>query len=108
MRAAPPDLSAAGEQHAVAALLYVLLTGTHYRDFSLEKQAMFRQIAEEPPLPFTARGLPAWPEVEAVLSRALAKEPGERFPSLAALAAAWERIPSPFRPPRQSFKNSRP
>jgi serine/threonine-protein kinase len=91
----PPALSAAGEQHAVAALLYLLSTGAHYRDFSLEKNAMLRQIAEDPPLPFAERGVPAWPEVEAVLARALAKEPGERFPTLAAMAAAWEGIAAP-------------
>jgi hypothetical protein len=93
--ASPPALSAAGEQHAVAALLYLLLTGAHYRDFSLEKQAMLGQIAADPPLSFAERGSPAWPEVEAVLARALAKEPGERFPSLAAMAAAWDRIVVP-------------
>jgi serine/threonine-protein kinase len=93
--APPPAPSVAGEQHAVAALLYLLLTGAHYRDFSLEKQAMLGQIAADPPLPFTERGSPAWPEVEAVLARGLAKEPGERFPSLAAMAAAWDRIAAP-------------
>jgi predicted Ser/Thr protein kinase len=98
----PPASSAAGEQHAVAALLYLLITGAHYRDFSLEREAMLGQVAAEPPLPFAERGVPGWPEVEAVLARALAKEPGERFPSLAAMAAAWERIaPKAVSGPRQ-------
>ncbi len=74
-----------------AALLYFLLTGAHYRDFSLEKDTMLRQIAEEPPLPFAERGVEPWPEVEAVLARALAKDPEERFPSMAALAASLRR-----------------
>ncbi|HYL05680.1 MAG TPA: lanthionine synthetase LanC family protein, partial [Thermoanaerobaculia bacterium] len=73
---------------AVAALLYLLLTGSHYRDFSLEREALLRQIAEEPPLPFAERGVPPWPEAEKVLTRALAKRPRDRYPSLAALARA--------------------
>ncbi|MEA2694778.1 MAG: eukaryotic-like serine/threonine-protein kinase, partial [Acidobacteriota bacterium] len=32
-----PAVSPEGEQYALAALLYLLLTGAHYRDFSLEK-----------------------------------------------------------------------
>ena len=83
-----PAASPAGEQHAVAALLYWLATGAHYLDFSLEKEEMFRQIAEAPPLPFAERGVAPWPGLEAILRRALAKAPGERFPSLAALAQA--------------------
>jgi hypothetical protein len=83
-----PPPSRAGEQHAVAALVYQLLTGSHYRDFSLEKQEMLRQIAEEPPLPFAERGAEPWPEVEAVLARALGKEPSARFPGIGDLLAA--------------------
>lgn len=90
-----PAVSPAGEQHAVAALLYLLLTGTHYRDFSLGREEMLRQIAREPPLPFAERGVEPWPEVEAILARALAKAPGERFPSVAALAEALASIPPP-------------
>ncbi len=89
-----PDASPAGEQYAVAALLYSLLTGAHPRDYSLDKDAMLRQIAEEPPLPFAERGVDPWPEVEEVLRRALAKEPAARFPSMADFAAALANIPA--------------
>lgn len=85
---APPEATAPGEQYGVAALLYYLLTGAHYCDFSLEKDNMLRQIAEEPPLPFAERGVAPWPEAEAILGCALSKSPEERFPSLAALAEA--------------------
>ena len=87
-----PAASPAGEQYAVAALLYLLLTGAHYLDFSLERQEMQRQIAEEPPLPFAGRGVEPWPEVEAVLSNALRKSPEERFPSVAGLASALAEV----------------
>ncbi len=90
-----PAASPAGEQHAVAALLYLLMAGAHYRDFSLGREEMLRQIAEEPPLPFAERGVEPWPEVEAVLARALAKKPDERFPSMAALADGLAAVPPP-------------
>jgi serine/threonine protein kinase len=90
--AAIPPASPAGEQYAVGALLYYLVTGAHYRDFSLEREAMFRQIAEEPALPFAERGVAPWPELEAVLARALAKDPAGRFPSIAALDGALAAV----------------
>lgn len=96
-----PAASPAGEQHAVAALLYLLVTGAHYRDFSLGREEMLRQIAGEPPLPFAERGVEPWPEMEAVLARALAKNPEERFPSMTALADGLAAVPPPQaqRPP---------
>jgi len=97
---APPDASPLGEQYAVAALLYSLLTGAHPRDYSLDRDAMLRQIAEEPPLPFAGRGVDPWPEVEPVLRRALAKDPAERFPSMADLATALAEVAAPPRPAR--------
>ncbi|HTQ79917.1 MAG TPA: protein kinase, partial [Thermoanaerobaculia bacterium] len=95
-----PPAGFASEQYAVAALLYNLTTGTHYRDFSLEREEMLRQIAEEPPLPFAERGVAPWPALEAVLGRALAKAPEERFPDLKALAAALARAEDPEGVPR--------
>jgi len=94
--APPPEASAAGEQYALGALLYLLLTGSHYRDFLLDREAMLRQIVEEPPLAFGERGVEPWPEVEAILARALAKSPEDRFPSVAAMAEALEKVnPAP-------------
>lgn len=90
-----PAASPVGEQHAVAALLYLLLTGAHYLDFSLERQEMQRQIAEELPRTFAERGVEPWPEVEATLARALCKAPEQRFPSVAGLAAALAKAEVP-------------
>ncbi|WP_415953646.1 lanthionine synthetase LanC family protein [Streptomyces sp. KLOTTS4A1] len=88
----PPPVSAAAEQYSLAALLYYLVSGTPYREFSLERREMFRQIAEDPPLPFARRGVAPWPGLENVLRRALRKEPGERFPSLTRLADALDGV----------------
>jgi hypothetical protein len=98
-----PSLSAAGEQYALGALLYFLITGEHYVDFSLERQAMLRQIAEDPPSTFSARGVRAWPEMELVLDRCLRKQPAERYGAVAELATALEEIP----PPRNSARSRR-
>jgi serine/threonine-protein kinase len=94
----PPRATFASDQFGLAALLYQLFSGVMYVDFSLEKDEMYRQIAEEPPWPFSRRGVPEWPEVEAVLARALSKDPAERFPDMAALAAALDAVPEPVEP----------
>lgn len=91
----PPFSTMLGEQYAVAALLHFLITGKHYVDFSLEKHEMLRQIAEDGPLPFEARGLQPWPALEEVLAKALAKDPAARFPSVAALAEALRSVSQP-------------
>jgi serine/threonine protein kinase len=89
----PPAASAAGEQYAVAALLYLLAAGRHYLDFCLEREAMLRQIAGDAPRPFAERGAAAWPQLEEVLGRALAKAPEGRFASLDAFAGALQAVP---------------
>jgi hypothetical protein len=91
----PPDATPAGEQYALGALLYLLAAGAHVRDFSLERDTMLRQIAEDPPLAFSERGAEPWPDLERVLARALAKAPEERYPSVAALAAALDEVKPP-------------
>jgi hypothetical protein len=103
-------VSFAGEQFAVASLLYLLLTGAYRRDFPLGREEMLRQIAEEPPLPFAERGAEPWPEAEAVLARALRTEPGRRFRSMAGFGAVEKRSPPPvlprsLPPPSQGGRN---
>lgn len=86
-----PGPTPGGEQYALAALLAGLFEGEPYLDFSLVADEMLRQICEAEPRPWKA----SWPEVEALLGRALSKLPESRFPSLAALAEAWERLEEP-------------
>jgi serine/threonine protein kinase len=85
----PPQPTALGEQYSLAALLYLLITGFHCVDFSLEKDEMLRQIAEAPMMPFAERGISPWPDVERLLERALNKEPSDRFSSVAELVGLW-------------------
>lgn len=74
----------AGEQYSLGALLYFLIAGRHYCDFPLERAAFNKAIAEAQPLPFAE----PWPEMEAVLGRALAKMPDDRWASVVDMAAA--------------------
>ena len=92
---APPSRTLCSEQYSVGALIYLLLTGSHYLDFVLEKDAMLRQIAEDPMVPFESRGIASWPDVERALEKALSKRPGDRFASLADFSQAWEAAETP-------------
>jgi eukaryotic-like serine/threonine-protein kinase len=82
----PPAPSQLGEQYALAALLYFLFTGEYYIDFKLERDVFWRQIIDEPMIPFTQRGIESWPEIERLLARALCKDPAGRFQSVSSFA----------------------
>jgi len=84
--------SAAGEQYGVAALLYFLIAGRHYLEFQYDRDEMERQALKDSPLPFAARGIPPWPEVERILFRALEKDPARRYCSMAEFAAALATV----------------
>jgi len=94
----PPAVTPRGEQAGVAALTYLLLTGLPPVDATAEHQELLARIATRPPLPFTARGIDAWPQAEQVLARALAKDPAARFADMAAFAEAFAAAaPAPRR-----------
>lgn len=96
----PPGPTPSSEQYAVAAVLYTLFTGRAYAEFALDREAMLRQILEDRPLPFARHGIPAWPELEHTLARALSKDPAARFPTLRAFAAALARLKAAAPAPR--------
>ena len=80
--------SEAGEQYAVAALLYFLIAGRHHLDLRYELDDMKRQLETESPRTFGECGVPPWPEVERILFRALEKDPSRRHRSMREMAAA--------------------
>jgi eukaryotic-like serine/threonine-protein kinase len=88
----PPPCSEKGEQYALGVLIYYLLSGKHYLDFSLEEDEMLRQIAEDPPLPFSHHHLETWPEMEEVLARALNKDPLGRYADISEMADRISQI----------------
>lgn len=84
-----PPVTFQGEQYSLAALVYFLLTGVHYVQLSAEHDVLLSQVVHQRPLPFVAHGLEPWPSVEAVLAKAMAKEPAHRFLGIAPLADAF-------------------
>jgi hypothetical protein len=96
----PPAVTPQSEQYAIAVLAYLLLTGLQPINAPAVHDELLQSIVHQPALPFAARGIPAWPEVEAVVGRGLAKQPADRFPDVASLARAFSlaRLPAD-RPP---------
>jgi len=78
----PPPVTEKGEQYSVAAMIYFLMVGEHYVDFSKEKLQAYEQILHHKPIPFANRGAPPWPAVETVIFRALCKESDGRQESM--------------------------
>jgi serine/threonine protein kinase len=87
-----PPLTAKGEQYSLGSLAYLLWTGVHYLDWSLERSAMLKQIAEGEMRPFARRHIAAWPELEALFGRALAKSPTARLASCTDFAIALRAL----------------
>ncbi|MDA8018607.1 MAG: hypothetical protein MPN21_14295 [Thermoanaerobaculia bacterium] len=87
-----PAATPAGEQYALAVLLYELVSGHSYLDFAADRRELLRQIAEERPRSFDELPVDPWPEMESVLGRALSKDPKARFTSLDALAEKLEDV----------------
>jgi len=86
-----PAASSLGEQYALGALVYFLLTGRHYLDFSLEREELLRQIAEDQPVSFAQRGFSRRCPLEAVVFRALEKDSRRRYGSTREFADAFHR-----------------
>ncbi len=82
-----PDVTASGEQYALATLLWRLLTDVPYLDLDPERAAALRQVVVDAPAGLGECGAAAWPAGEAVLRRALATGPTDRWPTLVAMRA---------------------
>jgi len=87
----PPQLTPEAEQYSIAALIYLILTGAYYADFSLRSEIAYRQIIEDAPRSFVSVGAHSMPHVEAVLAKALAKTVTDRFSNLIELRDAFDR-----------------
>ena len=84
--------SAEAEQYSVAALLYLLVTGKMYARLRLERASLASDIADATRVPFSEHGVAAFPDLEAVLGRALQKDPDRRYASTGDLAEALEAL----------------
>jgi len=84
--------SVRGEIYSCGVILYELLTGGMPQKWQPYRDDYLKSIIEVPPLPFSERDRTAWPEIEAVLARAMAKKKSGRFRSLATFQRALEKI----------------
>jgi len=89
-------VTAASDTYSLGVLLYLLLTGSQpYRLNDLSTAELLRVICEEPPrkpVPAQALGCKLDADLEAILQKALRKEPGARYGTAAELATdlrAW-------------------
>jgi serine/threonine protein kinase len=89
MSAEVPAPSFASEQYSLAALLYLLLTGGHTHAFSMQQEEMLRQVVEDPPMPFSRYDITDLVAVESCVQRGLAKEPADRYQSVADFLQAF-------------------
>ncbi|HWE97257.1 MAG TPA: lanthionine synthetase LanC family protein [Tepidisphaeraceae bacterium] len=83
-------LTPLGEQYSVAALIYLLIAGRHYIDFPVDQDAAMAAILAAPMRPLHSRDGADWAPLEAILATALSKAPGNRYRSVAEMAAKLE------------------
>lgn len=105
-----PPTSDAGEQYALANLLTLTLAGRPPLLLPLEHRAALEEIVRKPPRAWDMPGAERLADLEALLARALAKSPGDRFASIAdfAHAVTTEIDRAPFdiaEPPRGTMLN---
>jgi serine/threonine-protein kinase len=81
------------DQYSAAATLYNLLTGAFVYDLPAELKKQLRMILEEDPVPIRSRRKDVPKGLAEVIHRALAREPGDRWPDVTSLGQALQ----PFR-----------
>lgn len=105
-REMPPAATAASEQFSISVLAYMLMTGVYPIDTAAVQDELLRNIIDRPPLPFAARGITAWPSVEEILSRGLAKNPAERFRAVVDMADAFASTSREPDPPQFDWRQA--
>lgn len=91
----------AGEIYSCGVILFALFTRRYPYNWSLYRKDFLRSVLDQPPLTFEECGMAPRPELEAVIRRALAKAPGERFRSAGEFLAALGGVPVVDEPPAE-------
>ncbi|MDQ3036439.1 MAG: serine/threonine protein kinase [Myxococcota bacterium] len=89
-------MDARSDVYSAGVMLFEMLTGAW--PFEAESQMLMLRmhlLEEAPALASKREGLAVRPELEAIVKKALAKKPGDRFADAGEMLAALESIPSP-------------
>jgi eukaryotic-like serine/threonine-protein kinase len=98
-------LTPACDIYALGALLFELLTGRLPFEADTSMGVILKHLYDEPPLPSSLR--PELPgALDAIMQRAMHKEPAERYPNAGAMAEALRAAWQPTRP--ATSKSTRP
>ncbi|GAB2734736.1 protein kinase domain-containing protein [Streptomyces bullii] len=90
-------VDARSDLYSVGVMLFQLVTGRLPFDADSPLAIAYAHVQEEPPVPSSVnRSLP--PAVDALIARALKKNPNERFPSAEAMRGECLRVAASFRP----------
>jgi serine/threonine-protein kinase len=85
----------AADQYSTGAMLYYLLTGKKVYDFPPEIQNQLLMILQEAPIPIRTRRSEVPAELAAVIDRALARVPEDRFTDVKAMREALQPFALP-------------
>ncbi|MEJ7804015.1 MAG: protein kinase, partial [Candidatus Limnocylindria bacterium] len=89
------EVTGASDVYALAIVLFEMLTGKRPFEADSAAAVALKRLSEDAPSP-SSIGHPVAPGLEAILMRALAREPSERFPDAGAFAETlrvWRRDP---------------
>lgn len=87
-----PTSTFEGEQYALGALLYQLFTGKQYLPFSYDRNVLFTQIVNDPPVPFRNLDILINPQIEQTILKALAKRKEDRYAHIEDFYSAMMKV----------------
>lgn len=87
-----PILTEKGEQYSISVVIYKMITGRDYLDFSIDEKKIYGQIVNEVPVSFSKSDLLLPLELEQVLAKALSKDPESRYESVKHFADALRMV----------------
>jgi hypothetical protein len=93
------EVTGRSDVYALGIVLYEMLTGRRPFEGDSAAGVALKRLTEDPPLPSTFRPVPAG--LEAIVMRALEREPADRFPDAGSFAEAlrlWQKNPDAVPP----------